>query len=204
MYHQGRRQGARKGEATSRSVQKSRHSKHAQTAAFKSLVHEIGVLNGMEQILAVKNILKLLRDFFVGAKNLLLPDLLVLGTSYTSTAVHAAGAELILDFRTREVGAFTFGGINVGTNQLRLQMGGSLYMGIGGNMPCGVCIWKISTGLVPDVDASASIPGITELPGFASVSVGGYRHIGGGLGVLSHCCPFETMSKLCRLLSAPA
>ena len=151
----------------------------------------------MEQILAVKNILKLLRDFFVGAKNLLLPDLLVLGTSYTSTAVHAAGAELILDFRTREVGAFTFGGINVGTNQLRLQMGGSLYMGIGWQhaMWCKHLADKYG-GLFRTVDASVSIPGITELPGFASVSVGGAIGISaGGLGVFSHCCPLRDNVK---------
>ena len=176
---------------------KSRHSKHSQTAAFKTLVHEVGVLNGMEQILAVKNIFKLLRDFFMGAKNLLLPDLLVLGTSYTSTAAHAAGAELILDFRTREVGAFTFGGINVGTNQLRLQMGGSLYMGIGWQH----AMWCMHledkyAGLFRTLDASASIPGITELPGFASVSVGGAIGISaGGLGVLSHCCPLRDYVK---------
>ena len=54
---------------------KSRHSKHRRRRHLKRLFMKLGA-NGMEQILAVKNILKLLRDFFMARRTFLLPDLL--------------------------------------------------------------------------------------------------------------------------------
>ena len=70
-------------------------------------------------------------------------------------------------------------------------------------MPCGVCIWKINTvcsgRLMPCIDS-----GITELPGFASVSVGGHSISAGGLGVLSHCCPLRDNVKTVSFTVAPA
>ncbi len=179
------------------SYNNTKHHRREQTRLFKELTHEIGVLNGMEQILAMKNILKLVKEFFIGAKNLLLPDLFVLGASYTSSAAHAAGVEQIVDFRTREMKAFTFGGYSVGTNQLRLQLSGSAYIGVGWQHSfwCKHLNEKYS-GLFRTLDTSVSIPGITSLPGFASISVGGVLGISaGGLGVLGKCCPLKDYVK---------
>ncbi len=173
------------------------NSKAAQTRVFKQLAHEIGVLNGMEQILSIKNILKLIKGFFDGVKNMLLPDLLVLGTSYTSTAAHVGGIETIVDFRTREIGQFKFGGYSVGTNQLRFQLTGSAYVGIGWQhaLWCKHLSEKYG-GLFRTVDVSTSIPGITSLPGFASISFGGAIGVSaGGLGVFSKCCPLMDFVK---------
>eukprot|EP00943_MAST-04B_sp_MAST-4B-sp1_P005474 g5474.t1 len=173
------------------------NNRAAQTRAFKQLAHEIGVLNGMEQILSIKNILKMIKGFFEGAKNMLLPDLLVLGTSYTSTAAHVGGIETILDFRTREIGQFKYGGYNVGTNQLRLELTGSAYIGVGWQhaLWCKHLSEKYS-GLFRTVDASTSIPGVTSLPGFASISFGGAIGVSaGGLGVFSKCCPLMDYIK---------
>ena len=39
---------------------------------------------------------------------------------------HTAGVEQVYDFRTREIGTFVFGGINIGTNQINALFGKSI------------------------------------------------------------------------------
>ena len=85
-------------------------------------MHGIGVLNGMEQVLAVKNILRKVKRFLFNENHVdyLLPDLLIYGANYGGTQAFTQGIERVIDFRTREIGTFTYGGFNIGTNQLSI------------------------------------------------------------------------------------
>ena len=165
--------------------------------AFNAMSHEIGVLNGMEQLLAVKNTMKQVVRALDGAANFLLPDMLVVGANYGSSLLHTAGIERVIDYRTREIATFVYGGLNIGTNTISLGAGVSAYLALGWQHSqwCKDLKTKYS-GLFRTVDASMSIPGLTNL-GIVSLSVGGVAAVSAaGDSLLQYlnptkaqCCP---------------
>ena len=94
--------------------------------ALLKLAHEIGKLNGMEQMVAIKTTFKQVLSILKGVGHAVLPDMLIIGANYGSTLSHTAGVEQVYDFRTREIGTFVFGGINLGTNQINALIGKSI------------------------------------------------------------------------------
>lgn len=147
--------------------------KEEKRAAFKVLAHEIGILNGMEQVMAIKNMLKKAAEVLRGAGDYILPDMIIYGANYASALYHTAGVERVIDFRTREVASFKYGGMSVGTNQATLSVGAAAYVALGWQHSqwCKTLEAKYS-GLFRTFDASVSIPGVTNF-NFASVSIGG-------------------------------
>ena len=177
--------------------------REAKKEAFETLCHEIGVLNGMEQVLGIRNILRKVQRFLFKENHVdyLLPDLLVYGANYGTTLTFTQGIERVIDFRTREIGTFTYGGFNVGANQLSLAASVSGYVAFGWQHS----VWCQSLeekykGLFRTFDASLSIPGVTDwglasvsAGGVAAVSAGGYDTMKGTFGmggiVSKQCCP---------------
>ncbi len=172
-------------------------------AALLKLSHAIGKLNGQQQMVAIKNTLKKALSILRGAGHLILPDMLILGANYGSTLGHTAGVEHVYDFRTREIGVFTFGGINLGTNQLNALIGKSIGASAGVYLALG---WQHSawcktledkySGLFKTFDFSVEVPGFS-IPAFASINAGGVAAVSAsGLGgTLGKCCPLFSEIK---------
>jgi hypothetical protein len=177
--------------------------KEEKRAALLKLSHAIGKLNGMQQIVAIKTTLKKALSILKGGAHLVLPDMLILGANYGSTLGHTAGVEHVYDFRTREVAFFTFGGINIGTNQLNALMGKSIGASAGVYLALGWqhAAWCKSledkySGLFKTVDFSVEVPGFS-IPSFASINMGGVAAVSasGYGGAMGKCCPLFSEIK---------
>ena len=165
--------------------------------ALLKLAHEIGKLNGYQQMVAIKTTLKKVLNILKGVGHAVLPDMMILGANYGSTLSHTAGIEQVYDFRTREIGTFVFGGVNIGTNQINALIGKSIGANAGVYLALG---WQHSlwcktledkySGLFKTVDFSVEVPGLS-IPSFAGISLGGVAAVSakGYGGTLGKCCP---------------